>query len=144
MPDLASTAQLLRPAVRLEPPGRISAAAVREPSRRPLTRFGVRYLLGKHVVAARGHPDAARQANPSALASAHDRHLPAQGRQSTSPRISQWLGHATLNATMRLRARDLDLKRQALAQVFPDALAPPKAGNAALARIGLFDWLRRL
>jgi hypothetical protein len=37
------------------------------------------------------------------------------------------------------------MKRQALLQVFPDALAAPKTGNTGLpARIGLIDWLRRL
>ena len=39
--------------------------------------------------------------------------------------ISQWLGHAGLNTTMRYARADLDLKRRALAQVFPDAVAPP-------------------
>ena len=39
---------------------------------------------------------------------------------------------------------DLDIKRQALLQVFPDALAPPKAGNLALGGVNLVDWLRRL
>lgn len=58
--------------------------------------------------------------------------------------ISQWLGHASLNTTMAYARSDLDLKRQALLQVFPDALAAPKAGNVAPARIGLFDWLCRL
>jgi len=34
--------------------------------------------------------------------------------------ISQWLGRASLNTTMLYARTDLDLKRQALAQVFPD------------------------
>lgn len=38
----------------------------------------------------------------------------------------------------------LNRRCQALLQVFPDALAAPKAGRVAPARIGLFDWLRRL
>ncbi|MGH8337131.1 MAG: hypothetical protein ACRETL_10010, partial [Gammaproteobacteria bacterium] len=40
--------------------------------------------------------------------------------------ISQWLGHSTLNVTMRYARSDIDLKRAALSQVFPDAIAPPK------------------
>jgi site-specific recombinase XerD len=36
--------------------------------------------------------------------------------------ISQWLGHAGLNTTMRYARADLDLKRRALSQVFPDAV----------------------
>ena len=39
--------------------------------------------------------------------------------------ISQWLGHAGLNTTMRYARADLDLKRRALAQVFPETVAPP-------------------
>jgi integrase len=35
--------------------------------------------------------------------------------------ISQWLGHAGLNTTMRYARADLDMKRQAISQVFPDA-----------------------
>jgi len=58
--------------------------------------------------------------------------------------ISQWLGHTSLNTTMVYARADLDLKRQALLQVFPDALAAPKISNQTPARIGLFDWLRRL
>jgi hypothetical protein len=40
--------------------------------------------------------------------------------------ISQWLGHASLNTTMTYARADLDLKRQALMQVFPDAPRPPR------------------
>lgn len=57
--------------------------------------------------------------------------------------ISQWLGHATLNTTMKYARADLDLKRQALAQVFPEALAPP-AGSGARVDVDLIGWLRRL
>jgi len=58
--------------------------------------------------------------------------------------ISQWLGHASLNTTMVYARADIDLKRQALLQVFPDALAPANTGRVEPARIGLVDWLRRL
>jgi hypothetical protein len=43
--------------------------------------------------------------------------------------ISQWLGHASLNTTMAYARADLDLKHQALMQVFPDAPRPPRAGR---------------
>ena len=58
--------------------------------------------------------------------------------------ISQWLGHAGLNTTMRYARADLDLKRQALSQVFPDALAPPRAGRLLLDGSDMVGWLRRL
>ena len=58
--------------------------------------------------------------------------------------ISQWLGHASLNTTMRYARADIDLKRQALAQVFPDVLAPPKGGAFAFHGDGVIGWLHRL
>lgn len=58
--------------------------------------------------------------------------------------ISQWLGHASLNTTMRYARADLDLKRQTLSQVFPDALAPPRGGHLLLDRRDLVGWLRRI
>lgn len=58
--------------------------------------------------------------------------------------ISQWLGHATLNTTMRYARADMDLKRQALAQVFPETFAAPTAGRIRLDGTEITQWLRRL
>jgi len=58
--------------------------------------------------------------------------------------ISQWLGHASLNTTMRYARADIDLKRQAIAQVFPDALAPPRGGRFQFDGRDLVGWLRRM
>ena len=58
--------------------------------------------------------------------------------------ISQWLGHASLNTTMRYARADIDLKRQALTQVFPEVLAPPKGGAYLFTGADLTGWLRRL
>lgn len=58
--------------------------------------------------------------------------------------ISQWLGHASLNTTMRYARADIDLKRQALAQVFPEVLAPPKGGGFIFRGDDITGWLRRL
>ena len=58
--------------------------------------------------------------------------------------ISQWLGHASLNSTMRYARSDLDLKRQALSQVFPDILAPNTKAHVLFDPGGLQNWLRRL
>ena len=57
--------------------------------------------------------------------------------------ISQWLGHASVNTTMRYARADIDLKRAALSQVFPEALAPPK-GRLAIDRADITGWLRAL
>jgi site-specific recombinase XerD len=111
---------------------------------RQMTRFGVRYLLRKYVAAAsravstlgdkRIHPHSVRHSTAIALLKA--------GVDFAT--ISQWLGHASLNTTMRYARADLDLKRQALSQVFPDALAPPRGGHLLLDGRDLVGWLRRM
>jgi integrase/recombinase XerD len=110
----------------------------------PLTRFGVRYLLRKYVsVASRSLPTLAdRRIHPHSL-----RHSTAVAMLKAGvdfATISQWLGHASLNTTMRYARADIDLKRQALSQVFPDALAPPKGGRLLIDGADLVGWLRRV
>ena len=58
--------------------------------------------------------------------------------------LSQWLGHTNLNTTMVYARVDLDLKRQALAQVFPEVLPTPSIGHLAIPSGDLVDWLKRL
>lgn len=109
-----------------------------------LTRYGVRYLLRRYVAAAarlaptlkekRLHPHSIRHSTAVALLKA--------GVDFAT--ISQWLGHAGLNTTMRYARADVDLKRQALSQVFPDALAPPQGGRLLINGSDLVGWLRRM
>jgi hypothetical protein len=49
----------------------------------------------------------------------------------------------TLNTTMKYARADRNLKRQALAQVVPEALAPPAEGGARV-DVNVVEWLRRL
>jgi integrase/recombinase XerD len=109
-----------------------------------LSRFGVRYLLRKYVSAAtraaptlrekRIHPHSLRHGTAIALLKS--------GVDFAT--IAQWMGHAQLNTTMRYARADIDLKRQALSQVFPDALAPPRAGHLLIKGPEIIPWLRRL
>ena len=109
-----------------------------------LTRFGVRYLLHKYVVAAakdvetlrtkRIHPHSLRHGTAVALLKA--------GIDFAT--ISQWLGHSNLNTTMIYARADMDIKRQALAQVFPEVLAAPPGSQRALTEFDLIHWLRKL
>lgn len=62
---------------------------------------------------------------------------------AASDRFEARFGHATLNTTMKYARADLDLKRQALSQVFPEALTP-SAGGDARGDVNLIEWLRRL
>jgi len=87
--------------------------------RTPLTRFGVRYILAKHVDRARSgvttlarkrlHPHSMRHSAAVAL-------LKSGVDLST---ISQWLGHASPSTTNRYATIDLDMKRDAIARVKP-------------------------
>ena len=84
-----------------------------------MTKFGVRYLLRKYVAAgAMAVPTLAdKQIHPHSLRHTTAIHLLKAGVDFAT--ISQWLGHASLNTTMRYARADIDLKRQAPAQVFP-------------------------
>jgi integrase/recombinase XerD len=109
-----------------------------------MTRFGVRYLLHKYVAAGvKEAPTLAdKRIHPHSI-----RHTTAVHRLKAGvdfATISQWLGHASLNTTMRYARADIDLKRQALAQVFPEILAPPKGGTFIFHGNDLTGWLRRL
>lgn len=108
-----------------------------------LTRFGVRYLLNKYIVA--GSTTAitlqAKRIHPHSLRHTTAIYLLKAGVDFAT--ISQWLGHASLNTTMKYARADMDMKRLALAQVFPETLSPPAAGGVRIG-INVVEWLRRL
>ena len=108
-----------------------------------LTRFGVRYLLNKYVAASTTTASTLKEKriHPHSLRHTTAIYLLKAGVDFAT--ISQWLGHSTLNTTMKYARADLDLKRQALAQVFPEALAPP-AETGTRIDVDLVGWLRRL
>ena len=109
-----------------------------------MTRFGVRYLLQKYVAAGTNAAPtlAGKRIHPHSLRHTTAIHLLKAGVDFAT--ISQWLGHASLNTTMRYTRADIDLKRQALAQVFPEMLAPPKGGAFVFRGDDITGWLRRL
>jgi len=109
-----------------------------------LTRFGVRYLLQKHITATINVAPtlAGKRIHPHSLRHTTAIHLLKAGVDFAT--ISQWLGHASLNTTMEYARADIDLKRQALSQVFPDVLAPPKGGAFVFRGDDITGWLRRL
>jgi len=107
----------------------------------PLTRFGVRYILAKHLEHARAdvatlarkrlHPHSMRHSTAVAL-------LKAGVDLST---IGQWLGHASPSTTARYATIDLDLKRQAIARVkpIPGGRTPSWRKNQTV-----LEWLEKL
>jgi site-specific recombinase XerD len=109
-----------------------------------LTRFGVRYLLKKYVAASIPVVSTlqGKQLHPHSLRHTTAVHLLKAGVDFAT--ISQWLGHSSLNTTMVYARADLDIKRQALAQVFPEVFVQPRAGGLSLAALDVVDWLKRL
>ena len=143
-PIWASTAARLRDlAQQTSGPGATDAVLFTNRHGGKLTRFGVRYLLNKYVAASRATMSTLQQKriHPHSLRHTTAIYLLKAGVDFAT--ISQWLGHATLNTTMKYARADLDLKRQALAQVFPEAMEPP-AENSARVDVDLVGWLRRL
>jgi site-specific recombinase XerD len=110
----------------------------------PLTRFGVRYLLRKYIAAAAERVASLRGKSLHPHCLRHTTALSLLKSGVDFATISQWLGHSTLNVTMRYARSDIDLKRAALSQVFPDAIAPPKSGKLRIDGAELTNWLRRL
>jgi site-specific recombinase XerD len=110
-----------------------------------LTRFGVRYLLHKYLQAVSPEQPTlqGKRIHPHSLCHTTAIHLLKAGVDLAT--ISHWLGHASVNTTMRYARADLDLKRQALLQVFPDVLAPasPRT-DPCITEVTLVDWLKRL
>ncbi len=147
-PIWPATAQLLRELIDKNLPvcdeDRAASIVFRNQRGRPLTRFGVRYRLRKHLAASvstaptlgekRLHPHSLRHTTAIQL-------LKADVDFAT---ISQWLGHASVNTTMRYARADIDLKRAALSQVFPEALAPPKGGRLKIDGADITGWLQQL
>lgn len=138
------TAKLLRDLIRTQPPDATDLADAllfRNRNGRPLTRFGVRYLLRKHLPDYRS-ATSGRRIHPHALRHATAVHMLKDGIDFGT--ISQILGHASVTTTMHYARADLDLKRQALSQIFPDFLGPPLAGRVRWHGTELTRWLRRL
>lgn len=138
------TARLLRDLIQAQvphAPDRAAELVFRNRNGAPLTRFGVRYLLRKHLPDYRSATQG-RRIHPHALRHATAVHLLKSGVEFAT--ISQLLGHSSLTTTMRYARADLDLKRQALSQVFPDSLGLSAAGRVRWHGAELTRWLRRL
>jgi len=106
-----------------------------------LTRFGVRYILAKHIDHVR----------PAVASLARKRLHPHSMRHSTAvallksgvdlSTISQWLGHASPTTTSRYATLDLDMKRDAINRVKPIAASRKTARRTSE---NVLQWLENL
>jgi integrase/recombinase XerD len=85
----------------------------------PLTRFGVRLILRKHIrKAARRQPSLKnKRLHPHSLRHSTAVYLLRSGVDLST--IAHWLGHASVNTTNKYLAVDLEAKREALAKAKP-------------------------
>ena len=109
----------------------------------PLSRFGVRYILGKYC-------DIARTAAPTLVGK---RLHPHSMRHSTAVHllqagvdlvtISHWLGHASTTTTNRYATVDLKMKREAIAKAKPvgESGSVPASWRSDTS---ILDWLAKL
>jgi integrase/recombinase XerD len=110
---------------------------------RPLSRFGVRFILAKHFRrAAQLQPRLkTKRLHPHSLRHSTAVHLLKSGVDLTT--IAHWLGHASVNTTNRYVTVDLDLKRKALARAAP--LGPSRSPRAPWRHeAGVLEWLEAL
>jgi len=110
---------------------------------RPLSRFGVRFILAKHIrQAAQQQPGLSRKKlHPHSLRHSTAVHLLKSGVDL--PTIAHWLGHASVNTTNRYVTVDLELKRKALARAQP--IVPSRSAPAPWRRDpGVLEWLEAL
>jgi len=120
-----------------------SAPLFRNHRGEPLTRFGVRYLLRKHVRAAklRTPSIAKKRVHPHTMRHSAAVHLLQAGVDLVT--ISHWLGHASVETTNRYAAVDLETKRAALAKAQP--LAAADTGLASWRKdASIVKWLEAL
>jgi integrase/recombinase XerD len=129
-PIWPETAQLLRgytEARGIDPKERVTVFINR--LGQPLTRFGVRYILSKHLQkAADLRPSlAGKRLHPHSMRHSTAIHLLKSGVDLST--IANWLGHTSVNTTNKYASMDLEMKRRALEKAKPLTEENPEQGR---------------
>lgn len=106
----------------------------------PLTRFGVRHIIGKYAVAAKSQcPSiAAKAVNPHTIRHTTAMHLLRAGNDVTM--VSYWLGHADINTTHIYVEIDMEMKRHMLQKAGAPAVKKPLPWQ----KPDILQWLNAL
>ena len=109
----------------------------------PLTRFGVRLILQKHIrKAAMSLPSLKRKRiHPHSVRHSTAVHLLRSGVDFST--IANWLGHVSINTTNKYLTLDLETKRQALAKTKP-ITSPSRRSASWRSDRNLIKWLESL
>ncbi len=119
-PIWPQTAQLMHAVLKERNMASTDTAAVFVNNRgQPLTRFGARLILRKHIAGASGREPSlkAKRLHPHSLRHSTALYLLRSGVDLST--IAHWLGHASVNTTNKYLALDLEAKREALAKAKP-------------------------
>lgn len=95
----------------------------------PITRFGIRYLLAKHLHNAAGVCPSLgkKRLHPHSIRHSTAVHLLKSGVDLST--IASWLGHASVNTTNKYATMDLEMKRQAIEKAKPLTETTPAQGE---------------
>ena len=109
----------------------------------PLTRFGIRYILAKHLSCAKKNiPQLnSKRLHPHSMRHSCAVHLLKAGVDLAT--ISHWLGHASVNTTNRYATIDLETKRAAIARTKPLANIGHKPASWRN-NASILEWLESL
>ena len=106
----------------------------------PVSRFGVRHIIGTYATAAKSHcPSiAAKAVNPHTIRHTTAMHLLRAGNDITM--VSYWLGHANTNTTHIYVEIDMEMKWQMLQKAGAPAVQKPLPWQ----KPGVLEWLHAL
>lgn len=108
-----------------------------------LTRFGIRYILGKYCARATAAMPTlkAKRLHPHSMRHSTAVHLLRAGVDLVT--ISHWLGHASIAVTNRYTSVDLEMKRDAIERAQPITTTTPEVASWR-ADASILQWLEAL
>jgi len=106
----------------------------------PITRFGVRHIIGKYAATAKRQcPSiAAKTVTPHTIRHTTAMHLLRSGNDVNM--VSHWLGHADINTTHIYVEIDMEMKRQMLQKIGPPDVKKPLPWQ----KPDVLQWLKEL